>query len=407
MKQETIIDRSTSVTLNITAGKIDSYRKNEETTGTVRVYRDGKIGVAGMLGEPDEKALTRRAEEALAIGIPYPETKDDPLTRAELHSPEILPEKELLPTMQALLDRVTEACPRFAVSNKITLAKRSRDYRSSDGRILSWADRALSVALVFQDRGAGNLMDGFFEYTGRDFCPDRIVERCREFHDAFYTKADIEEGELPVVFSFPELFYCTLRHFMGELYASGASLVSGKLGEKIFSERMTLSVDRNRETVCCEPFFDDEGCTAKDDRVPLIEAGVLRNLGVNKKNAAQFGLPVSGTAYEAAYDGVPTVNGIPAFHLAPTAKTLAELVPGRAIFVNMASGGDMTPDGHFATPVQGAFLMEAGRLVGRLPEVNVSGDFFTLFGQDYLGSVIGDPDPNAAYCAMNMNVKKA
>lgn len=74
MKKEFIVNRSSSVTLNITAGKIDSYRKNEETTGTVRVYRDGKIGVAGMLGTPDEAALTERAEAALAAGIPYPDT---------------------------------------------------------------------------------------------------------------------------------------------------------------------------------------------------------------------------------------------------------------------------------------------------------------------------------------------
>lgn len=79
MKKEFIVNRSSSVTLNITAGKIDSYRKNEETTGTVRVYRDGKIGVAGMLGTPDEAALTERAEAALAAGIHYPDTPDTAL----------------------------------------------------------------------------------------------------------------------------------------------------------------------------------------------------------------------------------------------------------------------------------------------------------------------------------------
>ena len=64
MEKEFLKSSSRSVTLNITGGKIDSYREQEETTGTVRVYADGKIGVAGCLGEPEEEQLTAQAESA-------------------------------------------------------------------------------------------------------------------------------------------------------------------------------------------------------------------------------------------------------------------------------------------------------------------------------------------------------
>ena len=39
MEKEFLTETSRSVTLNITGGKIDSFREKEETTGTVRVYR--------------------------------------------------------------------------------------------------------------------------------------------------------------------------------------------------------------------------------------------------------------------------------------------------------------------------------------------------------------------------------
>lgn len=405
MKKEYIVDRTSSVTLNVTAGKIDSFRKKEETTSTVRVYRDGKIGVAGMLGEGNEAALTEKAEAALALGIPYVEAPDGPLVREEHHDAEILPEKELVPVMQALLDRIGAACPRFAVSNKIMLSRDSREYRNSMGRSLRWSDRVLSIGLVFQDRGAGNLMDGFYEYTGRSFDPDAIVAGCRRFHEAFYTPAELEQpGEMPVVFSPYELFGTFLRNFVGELYASGASLVSGKLGEKCFSDRLTFEVDYNPETSFDSPFFDAEGQVAADLRVPLIRNGVLENLLTTKQTAAQYGLPASGTA-GAAYDGVPGIS-IPAIRVRPTAGSLAELVPGKSILVIAASGGDTTPQGHFATPVQCAFLMEDGRPVGRLPELSVSGDFFDLLGKDWIGAVSGDPQPDSAYCAVRMKVEK-
>ena len=85
MEKEYIIRQTSSVTLNITGGQIDSYRKQEETNGTVRVYQDGKIGVAGMLGEPDEARLTEQAQKALELGIPYTAKLDGSEEREERH----------------------------------------------------------------------------------------------------------------------------------------------------------------------------------------------------------------------------------------------------------------------------------------------------------------------------------
>ena len=201
-----------------------------------------------------------------------------------------------------------------------------------------------------------------------------------------------------------DLFGTFLQHFVGEMYVSGASLLSGKLGEKVFSDKLSFRDDMNPETHNGVCFFDDEGKVADGLRPTLIENGKLTGLLTTKKSADQFGLSELGTA-TAAYDGVPTL-AFHSFWLDPTAKTLAELVPGKAVFAVLASGGDMTPDGHFATPVQMAYLLEDGKLVGRLPELNVSGDFFDLLGKDYIGAVRGDPQEDSHLCAVNMNVTK-
>ena len=49
-----------------------------------------------------------------------------------------------------------------------------------------------------------------------------------------------------------------------------------------------------------------------------------------------------------------------------------------------------SPRGQYADPVQMACLVEKGKVVGRLPELNISGDFFTILGENYLGAI---PDP--------------
>ena len=404
MEKEFLKETTQSVTLNVTAGKIDSFRQIERTTGTVRVYDRGCIGVAGCLGEPDEKELTEKAVEALDFAIPYPCRLDGPLVLEELREEEILPIPDFIPVMQSFLDRLSEQCPKFALSNKISLDYSRSEYRNSAGRSLLSSGRQLSVELIVQNRGSGNLFDTFLGWSGDHFDEEMLLTQFKKEYDAFFTPADLTPGRYPVVFGASELFGAFFQHFVADLYVAGASLLSGKLGQEVFSDRLTVREDRNPATAHGACFFDAEGCIAPDYRPTLIENGVLKGLLTTKKSAEQYGLPNLGAA-DAAYDGVPGL-GFHGVYLEPTAKSLKELVPGKAVFVVIAAGGDVTPEGHFAAPVQMAYLMEGGKLVGRLPQLTVSGDFYELFGKDYLGAVHDDPLEGAMLGAAVMDVDK-
>lgn len=404
MKKEFIKKTEHSVTLNVTAGKIDSFREIEKTTGTVRVYENGCIGVAGCIGEPDEEELTGKAKEALAFGIPYPENLEGPLEKEEIHDEEIIPVAEFIPTMQHMLDRLAELCPKFALSNKISMSRSRTEYTNSLGRRLISCGRSLDISLLAQNRGSGNLVDSGFGWSGDDFDEETLLKEFKREYDAFYRPADIEPGRYPILIEPAQLLYRYLNHFVGDLYAAGASLLSGKLGEKVFSDKLTLKADMNLETAPDGCFFDAEGCVAPDMRPTLIENGVLKGLMTTKKTSAAYGLPNIGTA-SAAYDGVPDMS-MDNIYAEPTAPSLKELVPGKAVLVLIAMGGDATPEGHFATPVQLAFLMENGELIGRLPDITISGDFFDLLGKDYVGTSHDDPIDGFDFSAFVMDVEK-
>lgn len=405
MEKEFIRETKRTVTLNVTGGKIDSFREIEKTTGTVRVYENGCIGVAGCLGEPDEAALTEKAKEALAFGVPYPCKLDGPLDLAEEHDEEILPIADFIPTMQDFLDRLGALCPKFAFSNKIGLEYNRTEYRNSLGRQLVSSGRQFYVGLLAQNRGSGNLFDTFFSWSGDYYNADELLAEFKKEYDAFFRPAELTPGRWPVIAAPEGLLSSFGQHFIGDLYAAGASLLSGKLEQQLFSDKLTVKDDLNPATnpgVCC---FDAEGCVAPDFRPTVVENGVLKGLMTTKKTAEQYGLPDLGTA-AAAYDGVPG-PGLHKLWVAPTAKTLRELVPGKAVFVVVAEGGDATPEGHFATPVQMAYLVENGELVGRLPELSISGEFFELFGKDYLGTVHDVPLRGTILSACIMNVETA
>ncbi len=404
MEKEFIKETQHSVTLNVTAGKIDSFRETERTTGTVRVYENGCIGVAGALGEPDEEKLTEQAKEALSFGIPYPCLLEGALEIEERDDEEILPIPELIPTMQDFLDRLGALCPKFAFSHKITLAHNRKEYRNSRGRHLVSEGRSFEIALIAQNRGSGNLFDTFLVWSGKHFDADAVLAYFKEQYDAYFMPADLEPGRYPVVAGAVELLGTSLRHFVGDLYAAGASLLSGKLNEKVFSDKLTVCDDMNPKTTYGACFFDAEGCVSEDYRPTLIENGVLKALVTTKKTAELYGLPNSGNA-DAPYDGVPGI-GFHELYVKPTAKTLKDLVPGKAILIFIAEGGDMTPEGHFVTPVQMAYLLEDGEIKGRLPELSIGADFFDMLGKDYIGTVCDVPYKNAALTAVMMDVTK-
>ena len=53
-----------------------------------------------------------------------------------------------------------------------------------------------------------------------------------------------------------------------------------------------------------------------------------------------------------------------------------------------------------------AYLMENGKLVGRLPELNIGGNFFDLLGKDFLGAVQDEPMHGDLLCAVTMDMTK-
>lgn len=86
---------------------------------------------------------------------------------------------------------------------------------------------------------------------------------------------------------------------------SGASLFSGKMGEKLFSGALTLQVDRRPESWL--PFFDAEGSVLEGDTLPLIENGVLVRGAADRAQAARYGCMATAAA-GGAYDAAPAAR---------------------------------------------------------------------------------------------------
>ena len=418
MLKEKYIHNVKQTALNITQTQIDSIREKKiEKTG-LRIYKDGFMGYSGAIGKFDEGELEERALKSLENKIPYSAEPVSGLQIAEDYSGQIIPEDEFIEESEALLSIIRKEQPDFYFSNKIILEEETVKLINDNGLELCHRETTLGISLVFKEKTSVNIMDGFVGYGGRKYSRKEVIKHINQVCNAFQNKVELpQEGKLPVVFTTTDSlpyrkFWQALN---GRNFGSKTSLFSDKLGEKIFSDNFTLYQTNNPDDIYQAAkgmntpahFFDAEGIVNQDYRYALIENGKLITPYTDKRTAAEYDLPQTGAAY-AEYDDIPSL-GNPALLIEESDKTAKELLNGQmGILIMIASGGDFTPEGNFATPVQLAFLFDGEKIIGRLPELNLSSNIFDMYGDSFLGVSKDTVNPVSSdhYLIMNMDVSK-
>ncbi len=173
-----------------------------------------------------------------------------------------------------------------------------------------------------------------------------------------------------------------LRRLIGPANAGSfsqeRSFFLGKLGEAVASDELTLIDDPLMARGFASRHFDGEGIRSR--RLPLVEAGVLRNIYVDTYHGRKI-------------DMAPTTGSRSNLSVPGGTKDLAELLADaeRGILVTSWLGGNAdTTTGDFSFGLRG-HLIENGEAGAPVGEMNVTGNLLTLFSQ--LVAVGNDPWP--------------
>ena len=102
--------------IKIVQTQVSSIRKKDIKKTSVRLY-DGKcMGVAGALGDQNEKDLLERAEQSLKLEVPYPFSPGRSMEREEDIESDLQRESELLEETEGMLEALRETQPEFSFS---------------------------------------------------------------------------------------------------------------------------------------------------------------------------------------------------------------------------------------------------------------------------------------------------
>ena len=145
--------------------------------------------------------------------------------------------------------------------------------------------------------------------------------------------------------------------------APGNSEFSGRLGEKIASDKVTAIDDGTIPNEWGSENIDDEG--VPPTRLVLIENGVLKNYMVDRLNSRKMGMPVTGSGRRQGYMYAPT-SRMRNTYIAAGCDSESEMIAtmGDGLYCRSMGGGSVDPStGKFNFSVQEGYLVKDGRIV--------------------------------------------
>ncbi len=164
----------------------------------------------------------------------------------------------------------------------------------------------------------------------------------------------------------------------GKHVHKGSSILRGRLGQQVFDERITITDDPTVPFAPSTCPTDDEGTPTR--RQDLFEKGVLKTFMADLQTAALLGIPPTGHGFR-SYATRPSPSPTNVMVMGGDASfddMLRGMKRGLIIDQTLGSGQSNIMAGEFSVNVELGFLVEDGRVVGRVKDCMVAGNVYEV-----------------------------
>ncbi len=180
------------------------------------------------------------------------------------------------------------------------------------------------------------------------------------------TAKSCPSGEMPVIIGpgfGAVIFHEACGHSMeATTVALGTSVLAGKLGEKVASDKVTIIDDGTLNNYWGTTNVDDEG--NQPQKNVLIENGILKGYLIDELNNRKMNMNITGSGRRENYKYAPT-SRMNNTYLAPSTDKIEDMIKSidYGIYATNMGGGSVDPvTGDFNFSVNEAYLIENGKV---------------------------------------------
>lgn len=382
---------------------VKSFKKMDSIEQSFRIYEDGFLGAHYQKGEMSDEEGFAYARENLALKRPYKYPLESGERRRDKRE-RVMTDKELMDLARECLSYLSEKYPRFIFSGDFTQRVTDEHWVNENGLDYESIDCNVDASICFKHVESKDISDGWFNLGDRDFKPEKLYKMAEHYLGNYETEVGLPE-EIIVQTQYYGYLGKLVESLNAEKIALGTSLLSDKIGQKVFADNFTLIHDVSDEECWHNNFWDGEGCVIPGDKRIFIENGVVLYGYSDKRTAEKYGVLHTANAGD-DYSDIPQIGWLNG-RIERSEKTVKELLDGRLSVIPVQySGGGFNEKGEYVMPVHLALLSDGEKVLGKLPPFTLSGNMFDMFGKDFIGVGSDNPIFNDKQILVKMNIIK-
>lgn len=355
----TIFDGAVSVTVILDGKKGTASGNDLSDEGLDRVVSDALLGAASSVAD-EANAIAERQE---------PETFRSGCLEADM--------PRFYDSLNALMQTMARDYPR--VNPMMLIGDHTLNrvcYVNSNGTRFENHSGLYQVGIEMS--GSDGEKNTGLDYTGlctRDL-DTPLIEQASVKQHLEATEASLNSVSLPGKFEGTVIFtpdcLCEFLYMLASNYIMGSVIMDGtsqwleKLGQKVASEKLTISLKAEDGRIANLQPFTSDGYRAEN--VTVIEKGVLNSFLLNLYAAKKTGRPVTrNTGFSIVVESGDTA--------------LKDMIASvdRGLIVGGFSGGQPGANGEFSGVAKNSFLVENGQVVGAVTETMINGNLEQVF----------------------------
>lgn len=383
-----VIEKSwTSNPVSFENNTLKSLESNESSGISIRLIKNGKIGIASST---DPEAIEQTVTSAIEASEFGPEatfnfSKDSLQSSSNLSIPSF-PLEDLVERGNKVINELKPFHKDLLVSGGFDLGYGKTKYLNSNG-VFGEKGKTIYSTSFYTNLIRGEDFLGVYDGDNSlDNFPDEEKIKNKILEKLNYSKENIiiETKKYPVYFMpiavsniFEGIFNVI---FNGKAIQQKVSPITNKLGEKLFDERLSFIEDPSIGTT--KTPFDDEG--VQTNKKYLIKNGVINSFYFDQATASKCTpkQTSTGNGYKGGLSLPPspglTTTIIEASGKRKQNEIISSIKEGIIIHSVLGAGQSNTLAGEFSVGIDLGFKIENGKIKGRIKNCMVAGNIFEL-----------------------------
>ncbi len=371
------------ISVEVEKGEVKTARSEIVSGIGVRSVVQGKVGFAYATSLADALDVAVKSVKNALASKPDPHFKGLPdpgrVSPVEgLFDPKVadLDVAEAVEFIHEMVSAASSKTGVVSVGGAMSASSQEVAVVSSPGISLSEKRTSTSLYAFVAARDGDKSSSGFEINSGRflrEINPSWVGSQAGELASTLLNAVRIETGTYPMVIDpltmGPFIGFLVSAAANGENVMYGRSFLTGKLGQTVASEGVTILDDGTLAGGEGSASFDGEGVPT--GRTPIVERGVLKNYIHNTYTAGRMGAKSTGNAAR-SFDSLPGVGSHNVILEAPDLEMSEEELfdVKRGILLKLTEDRPNLANGEFSGMVYMGFLIEDGEVTTGIKEAS-------------------------------------